>query len=153
MNELHANPVADVESLKVLNQPPFNRGMEKAYPHAFRCCTRNDAVELLPDPRLQKHGGCRFLHLPLYFFPRAELANIYGGLDPEKETIVYCQNGARSVNEFFVLKGLGFKKVRVYMPSWAEWGSRVDLPADNVTYFNFMSILERLSKLDKQKGS
>lgn len=83
--------------------------------------------------------------------PRAELVNIYSRLDPEKETIVYCQTGARASNEFFVLKELGFKKVRVYVPSWVEWGSRPDLPADDVTYFNFVSILKRLSELEKQK--
>jgi thiosulfate/3-mercaptopyruvate sulfurtransferase len=84
--------------------------------------------------------------------PRAELANIYSRLDPEKETIVYCQTGARASNEFFVLKELGFKLVSVYMPSWVEWGSRVDLPVDNVTYFNFMSILGKLKELEQQKG-
>jgi thiosulfate/3-mercaptopyruvate sulfurtransferase len=83
--------------------------------------------------------------------PRIELANIYGRLDPEKETIVYCQTGARASNGFFVLKELGFKKVRVYMPSWVEWGSRPDLPVDDVTYFNFVSILNKLSELEKQK--
>ena len=84
--------------------------------------------------------------------PRQELANIYGSLDPEKETIVYCQTGARASNEFFVLKELGFKKVRVYIPSWVEWGSRPDLPADSVTYFNFVTILKRLSELEQQKS-
>jgi len=82
----------------------------------------------------------------------AELAHIYSKLDPEKETIVYCQTGARASNEFFVLKQLGFKRVSVYMPSWVEWGSRADLPVDNVTYFNFMSILGKLQKLEQQKG-
>jgi len=84
--------------------------------------------------------------------PHAELANIYGRLDPGKETIVYCQTGARASNAFFVLKELGFRKVRLYMPSWVEWGSRPDLPADSVTYFNFVSILKRLSELEKHKG-
>lgn len=84
--------------------------------------------------------------------PRAELAKIYSSLDPGKETIVYCQTGARASNEFFVLKELGFSKVRVYMPSWVEWGSRPELPADDVTYFNFVTILKRLSELEKQKS-
>ncbi len=84
--------------------------------------------------------------------PRAELANIYGRLDPDKETIVYCQNGSRSSNDFFVLKELGFKKVRVYIPSWVEWGSRPDLPVEDITYFNFMSVMEKVSELEKRKG-
>ena len=84
--------------------------------------------------------------------PRAELANIYGRLDPDKETIVYCQNGSRSSNDFFVLKELGFKKVRVYIPSWVEWGSRPDLPVEDLTYFNFMSLMEKVSELEKRKS-
>ncbi|MGD0887474.1 MAG: rhodanese-like domain-containing protein [Thermodesulfovibrionales bacterium] len=84
--------------------------------------------------------------------PHPDLANIYGRLDPGKEIIVYCQTGVRASNTFFVLKELGFKQVRVYMPSWVEWGSRQDLPVEDVTYFNFVSILKRLSELEKQKG-
>ncbi|NVO18037.1 MAG: sulfurtransferase [Rhodoplanes sp.] len=58
----------------------------------------------------------------------AELRRLYAGLDPAKETIVYCQTGGRASETFGVLKELGFSKVRLYKPSWAGWAGRADAP-------------------------
>ncbi|RAI44523.1 sulfurtransferase [Rhodoplanes roseus] len=60
----------------------------------------------------------------------AELRPLYAGLDPGKETIVYCQTGGRASETFGVLKELGFTKVRLYKPSWAGWASRPDTPVE-----------------------
>lgn len=79
-----------------------------------------------------------------------ELAKLYSSLDKNKEVIVYCQTGTRATNTLFVLKDLGFKKVRNYDASWIEWGSNPDLPADNVSYFNFVSLMKKVKKLEKE---
>lgn len=50
---------------------------------------------------------------------RAELASI--GVTPDKEIITYCQSGMRASHTFFLLKQLGFERVRMYDGSWAEW--------------------------------
>ena len=50
------------------------------------------------------------------------------GLDPEQETIVYCQTHRRSSFAFMLAQYLGFKKVRGYDGSWCEWGNRQDTP-------------------------
>ncbi|MDA8240779.1 MAG: sulfurtransferase [Nitrospiraceae bacterium] len=79
-----------------------------------------------------------------------ELAKLYGKLDKKKEVIVYCQTGTRAANTFFVLKELGFPKVRNYDASWIEWGSNSSLPADDVSYVNFVSVMKAIKKLEKE---
>lgn len=68
--------------------------------------------------------------------PREELAALYRDLDPNKETIVYCQSGVRASQTAAVLRDLGFRNVKVYDSSWLGYGNRFDAPAENVTYFN-----------------
>ncbi len=79
-----------------------------------------------------------------------ELAKLYEKLDKKKEIIVYCQTGTRAANTFFVLKELGFPKVRNYDASWIEWGSNASLPADDVSYVNFVSVMKAIKKLEKE---
>ena len=82
--------------------------------------------------------------------PASELAKIYAKLDRKKEYITYCQTGTRAANSYFVLKMLGFPKVRNYDASWIEWGSNESLPADDVSYFNFVSMMKAIKKLQKK---
>jgi len=80
-----------------------------------------------------------------------ELANIYGKLDRKKEIIVYCQTGTRAANTYVVLKELGFPRVRNYDASWIVWGTRQDLPVEDVSYINFFSIIQAIKKLESEK--
>ena len=57
------------------------------------------------------------------------LRAIYGRLDPEKRTIIYCRIGERSSHTWFVLRYLlGFRDVKNYDGSWTEWGNLVGAP-------------------------
>ncbi|GAA2377112.1 sulfurtransferase [Gordonia cholesterolivorans] len=63
------------------------------------------------------------------FRSRAELEDVYAGLDPATPTIAYCRIGERSSHTWFVLTHLlGFENVRNYDGSWTEWGNRVRVP-------------------------
>ncbi len=42
----------------------------------------------------------------------AALRSLYAGLDPNKETIVYCQSGVRASETATVLRQLGFRTSR-----------------------------------------
>lgn len=53
------------------------------------------------------------------------------GLTPDKEIIVYCQTHHRSALSYFMLKHLGYEKVRGYPGSWSDWGNRLDTPIEN----------------------
>ena len=80
----------------------------------------------------------------------AELKQLYARLDPEKETIVYCQSGARASESAGVLKQLGFKNVKVYDSSWLGYGNTLDAPADNVTFFNVGLLNSRVAALQSR---
>ncbi|WP_376791261.1 rhodanese-like domain-containing protein [Thermoflexus sp.] len=76
------------------------------------------------------------LHLPWeeclepYPYPRLLPADLLKnrlsemGIIPEKEIVVYCESGARSAHTYWVLRLLGYPRVRNYKGSWADWRSR-----------------------------
>ncbi len=82
--------------------------------------------------------------------PISELKKIYAKLDPRKQYVTYCQTGTRASNTYFVLRELGFKHVRVYDASWIVWGSDEKLPVDDVSYFNFVPLLNTVKKLQRK---
>ena len=76
-----------------------------------------------------------------------DLKRLYSRLDPSKETVVYCQSGARASETAGVLQQLGFPNVKVYDSSWLGYGNTLDAPANNVTFFNVGMLNSRLSAL------
>jgi len=76
-----------------------------------------------------------------------DLKALYAGLDPAKETIVYCQSGVRASNTAAVLQSLGFTNVKVYDSSWLGYGNQLDAPADSVSYFNVGRVNNLLNQL------
>jgi thiosulfate/3-mercaptopyruvate sulfurtransferase len=79
-----------------------------------------------------------------------QLRALYSRLDPEKETIVYCQSGVRASETAGVLQQLGFRNVRVYDSSWLGYGNTLDAPASNVTFFNVGLMNNRLRALQNR---
>ena len=89
--------------------------------------------------------------------PLEDLRALYARLDPQKETIVYCQSGVRSAETATVLQSLGFRNVKVYDSSWLGYGNTFDAPAENFTYFNvgrvnglLMQMQQRIDVLEGQ---
>lgn len=50
------------------------------------------------------------------------------GVTPERNIATHCQDGKASGHTYWVLRTLGFPRVRSYDRSWAEWGAADDLP-------------------------
>jgi thiosulfate/3-mercaptopyruvate sulfurtransferase len=80
----------------------------------------------------------------------ADLKRLYSKFDPGKETIVYCQSGARASETAGVLQELGFTNVKLYDSSWLGYGNTLDAPANNVTFFNVGLLTSRLSTLQER---
>lgn len=80
----------------------------------------------------------------------AELRALYSKLDPEKETVVYCQSGVRASETATVLRSLGFKDVKVYEPSWLGYAGMITAPADNEVFVNIGALNSKISNLESQ---
>jgi len=83
----------------------------------------------------------------------AALKELYKRVDPKKEVIAYCQTGTRSTYVYTVLRDMGYQKVRNYDDSWIVWGSDVNLPAKNVSYYDFVkanAAIKHLEALEKR---
>jgi thiosulfate/3-mercaptopyruvate sulfurtransferase len=88
---------------------------------------------------------------------RGGLANLYSKLDPEKETIVYCQSGQRAAVTAAILEDLGFRRVKVYDASWLGYAAKLDAPAENEKFVNIgllksqiRALEERLEEVERQ---
>ncbi len=57
-----------------------------------------------------------------------ELEILYAGLSKDKTTVAYCQTGSRASVTYLMLRKLGFKDVRLYDGSWAEWSAGESYP-------------------------
>jgi thiosulfate/3-mercaptopyruvate sulfurtransferase len=82
--------------------------------------------------------------------PKDDLKTLYSKLDPEKETIVYCQSGVRASETATVLKDLGFRNVKVYDSSWLGYAARLDAPADDQKFFNVGALNGRIATLQRR---
>ncbi len=54
------------------------------------------------------------------------------GVTPDKNIASHCQDGKASAHSYFVLRLLGFPRVRSYDRSWSEWGAADDLPKASI---------------------
>jgi thiosulfate/3-mercaptopyruvate sulfurtransferase len=78
------------------------------------------------------------------------LKSLYARLDPNKETVVYCQSGVRAAETAAVLETLGFNKIKVYDSSWLGYAARLDAPAELETFFNVGAMNGKLASMQRK---
>jgi len=68
----------------------------------------------------------------LRFLPPDQLTALLAerGVTPDREVITHCQTHHRSAHTCWVLKSLGFPRVRGYDGSWSDWGNDPDVPIE-----------------------
>lgn len=81
---------------------------------------------------------------------RDQLKQLYAKLDPNKETIVYCQSGVRASETATVLRDLGFNKVKVYDSSWLGYANTLSTPVEDVSFFNVGQMNGKIAAMQKR---
>ena len=81
---------------------------------------------------------------------QADLKKLYSGLDPNQETVVYCQSGVRASETATVLKNLGFKKVKVYDASWLGWGNNLKAQVSDETFLNVGALNAKMAAMQNK---
>ncbi|MEY3207336.1 MAG: thiosulfate/3-mercaptopyruvate sulfurtransferase [Pseudomonadota bacterium] len=79
-----------------------------------------------------------------------ELNALYAKLDPNKETVVYCQSGVRAAETATVLQNLGYKNVKIYDSSWLGWASHLAYPVADETYLNVGMLNARIAAMQNK---
>lgn len=79
-----------------------------------------------------------------------DLKTLYSSLDPNQETVVYCQSGVRAAETATVLKTLGFKKVKVYDSSWLGWGNNLTAQVADETFLNVGALNAKMSSMQNR---
>ena len=79
-----------------------------------------------------------------------DLKALYSQLDPQKETVVYCQSGVRASETAVILRDLGFTRVKVYEPSWLGYAGVLNAPAENEVFVNVGALNGQISALQNK---
>ncbi len=82
--------------------------------------------------------------------PADQLKALYTKLDPNKETVVYCQSGVRASETAAVLRDIGFSKVKVYEESWLGYAGVLSAPADKEVFVNIGALNGKIASLQSR---
>jgi len=70
----------------------------------------------------------------------SELKSLYEDIALDSRVITYCHTGARAAYSYLVLRALGYKNVAVYHDGWRVYGSNLNLPVENETWYDFTKV-------------
>ncbi len=70
----------------------------------------------------------------------SDLKSIYRDIPYNSRVITHCQSGHRASYAYLVLRALGYKNVAIFHDGWRVYGSNVNLPVENETWFDFTRV-------------
>jgi rhodanese-related sulfurtransferase len=94
-------------------------------PEALRDRLAQDEPPLLLDVRRRDEHALSALDGAV-LIPLDELASSMDELEPERETVVYCHHGIRSLNAVMFLQSQGFSRVKSLAGGIDRWSLRID---------------------------
>lgn len=72
--------------------------------------------------------------------PVADLKEIYKDIPIDSRVITHCQTGGRAAYGYLALRVLGYSDVAIYHDGWRVYGSNLNLPVEDETWFDFHKI-------------
>jgi thiosulfate/3-mercaptopyruvate sulfurtransferase len=81
---------------------------------------------------------------------QADLKKLYSNLDPNQDTVVYCQSGVRAAETATVLKNLGFKKVKGYDSSWLGGGNNLKAQVSEESVLNVGALNAKIAAMQNK---
>ncbi|MBV5305624.1 MAG: sulfurtransferase [Desulfobulbaceae bacterium] len=72
--------------------------------------------------------------------PLADLKLLYKDIPAESRVITHCQTGQRAAYSYLALRALGYEDVAIYHDGWRVYGSNLNLPVENETWYDFYKI-------------
>lgn len=81
--------------------------------------------------------------------PLSELRSVYKEIPSGSRIITHCQTGQRAAYSYLVLRALGYKDVAIYHDGWRVYGSNLNLPVENETWFDFTKVNKTLKAVQE----
>jgi len=72
--------------------------------------------------------------------PPEELKKLYKDIPSNSRVITYCGTGARAAYTYLVLRYLGYNNVAIYHDGWRVYGSNLNYPVEDETWFDFQRV-------------
>jgi thiosulfate/3-mercaptopyruvate sulfurtransferase len=83
--------------------------------------------------------------------PTAELRTLYKDIPSDRRVIAYCGTGARAAYTYLVLRTLGYNNVAIYHDGWRVYGSNLNLPVEDETWFDFQRVNKAVKAVQELK--
>jgi thiosulfate/3-mercaptopyruvate sulfurtransferase len=83
--------------------------------------------------------------------PLSELKSLYQDIPAEGRVIIHCQTGQRAAYSYLVLRALGYEDLAIYHDGWRVYGSNLNLPVENETWYDFYKINTTMKTVQELK--
>jgi adenylyltransferase/sulfurtransferase len=87
---------------------------------------RMDAQDDLQVVDVREVNEYQICNIGAKLIPLGELPQRLSELDPEKETVVHCRSGKRSMMAAMLMQEMGFKKIHNLAGGILAWADKID---------------------------